>query len=455
MSYFHYWDELVYLQDAKVICCGKTNYSELFFRPPLLSLFFAALFLIHDHIFVACIFTALLNAAAPLFLFLSGRRIVGTLSATLASILLAFGPFFVGVFPRGFDSDDTGNSLLTDSPALTLVLLALWLMLRALEKEKATRFFFAGFAVSLTILMRFGSIPAAGFLCLLPLLASVRWRSCLASAAGVAAGFTPYLVWSRVTSGSFFGTLQQGWKNVEGPEPPFTFYLTNAPTIFTWISVLGLLLAAFAALRAVYRQSRTRPYPRLPLALLPTPSVLQGFLWIWLIGAFLFFSRMPHKEPRYIIPLAPAFLLLAASGLALVSRLRGMVLRPLAALALGAAMIYSLYPSTARFAGPFIETAQPEELQAARFLQATFPQNTTLYMNFNYPAFAFYSNFGIATLPIGGPEVYQAIDRIPKGGLLVAYRNNESGEPRIDLLHNDPHLQVVKAYNTLVIYRHI
>src|SRR6202012_2267379 len=55
LSYVHYWDEMVYLQNAKVICCGKANYSELGFRPPLLSLLFAATFLIRDHIFAACI----------------------------------------------------------------------------------------------------------------------------------------------------------------------------------------------------------------------------------------------------------------------------------------------------------------------------------------------------------------------------------------------------------------
>lgn len=93
---------MVYLQDAKVICCGKTNYSELDFRPPLLSLLFAGTFLIKDHIFAVCIVTATLNALGPVLLFLSGRRIVGALPSALASLLLAFGPFFVGAFPAGF-----------------------------------------------------------------------------------------------------------------------------------------------------------------------------------------------------------------------------------------------------------------------------------------------------------------------------------------------------------------
>jgi hypothetical protein len=62
ISKVHFWDEAVYLQNAEVICCGKANYSELASRPPLLSLIFAAVFLLWHHVYAACIATALLNA---------------------------------------------------------------------------------------------------------------------------------------------------------------------------------------------------------------------------------------------------------------------------------------------------------------------------------------------------------------------------------------------------------
>jgi asparagine N-glycosylation enzyme membrane subunit Stt3 len=113
----HFWDEMVYLQNAQVICCGKINYSELDFRPPLISLIWAGVFLLWHHIYAACIVTAFLNALGPVFLYLAGRMSVGRLPAAIAALLLAFSPFFVGVFPNGFASDATGNSLLTDSPA--------------------------------------------------------------------------------------------------------------------------------------------------------------------------------------------------------------------------------------------------------------------------------------------------------------------------------------------------
>lgn len=452
LSYLHYWDEMAYLQDARVLCCGKTNYSELSFRPPLLSLLFAGIFLIRDHIFAACIVTAALNALGPVFLFLSGRRVVGALPAALASLLLAFGPFFVGVFPAGFDSDDTGNSLLTDSPALTLVLLGFWLMLRALETEKLWRFVLAGFGLSLAISMRFGSIPSVGILCLLPLLAKDRWRALAATAAGLMVGFGPFLIWSRIAYGGFFETLRSGWQNVEGPEPPFTFYLKNSPTIFTWIGVVGLLLAVGAGLIALIRFKRGEAVGA-DVTNYATPWALQGFLWIWLLVDFCFFSGMPHKEPRYVMPLAPAFLLLSGSGLALLCRLPGRLLRSAGVMLLIAGMTVSLLPSASRFEGRFVVPDHPEEMEASTFLQSKYSSDTPLYMNFNYPAFAYFTHYPIEELPIGGAEVYQAIDAIPEGGLLIAYRENESGDPKIEVLNHDPKFKVVKEYATLVIYQ--
>jgi hypothetical protein len=453
LTYIHYWDEMVYLQNAKVICCGKTNYSELDFRPPLISILYAGAFLIRNHMFAASVVAAAINALGPVFLFLSGRKVVGALPAALASLLLAFGPFFVGVFPPGFDSDDTGNSLMTDSPALTLVLLALWLMLRALETQKLRQFALAGFAVCLAILMRWGSIPSVGLICLLPLMTTRRWRALLATAAGLMAGLAPYLIWSRIAYDGYFETLEKGWANVEGPAPPFTFYLTNFPIIFTWIAVPGLVIAAAVGLVALYQFVSAKPDRATYLDYLASPEMLQGFLWMWLLIDLVFFSRMPHKEPRYVMPLAPPALLLAGLGLAKFCRLPGRILRPVGVLALAAGIVASVYPSLSRFDGPFVVPDHPDEMEASAFLESKFPAAGRLYMNFNYPAFAYFTNYAIDVLPIGGPEVYRAIDAIPAGGIVVAYRQNESGDPKIETLDQDANLEMVKAYGTLVIYR--
>ena len=259
ISKAHFWDEMVYLQNAQVICCGKTNYSELDFRPPLISLIYAGVFLLWRHIYAACIVAAFLNALGPLFLYLAGRLSVGRLPAAIAALLLAFSPFFVGVFPDGFASDDTGNSLLTDSPALTLLLLAFWLLLRALDRQSTPRFAWAGLVLALSILMRFGTLPSVGMLFLLPLAAKRRWKALIACGAGLLVGLAPYLLWSRLRFGAFFFTLHAGWTHVEGPVESIFFYLRNSAAIFTPVAVFGLVVTASSWLRRPFGAFPSRP----------------------------------------------------------------------------------------------------------------------------------------------------------------------------------------------------
>lgn len=461
MSRFHFWDEMVYLQNAQVICCGKVNYSELDFRPPLLSVIFAGLFLVWRSVFAASIAAAFLNALGPVFLYLAGRRSVGRLPAAIAALLLAFSPFFVGVFPNGFVSDDTGNSLLTDSPALTLILVALWLLLRALQRDSVADFFCAGMALAATVLMRFGSLPSACILFLLPLIAKRRLRALAACALGLLVAMAPYLLWSRLRYGGFFFTLRAGWAGVVDAGEPFSYYIVNSLVIFTPAAVLGLLLKAASSLQRLIRAvAHSIPSQlRNPSALFsgPSPHLIEAFLWLWLLADFAFFSTMPHKEPRYIMQLAPPFLLLAGSGLALLCSMRHRLLRPAAALLVAALLIFTFLPDRERFDQPFIQPGEPQEMLAAEFLQSALPSTADLYMNFNYPAFAFYTNCRIHELPPDGPALYDEIDRIPPGGILIVYRQSEDAvwAPDLAWMDANPNFQRLRDFSTFLIYRRI
>src|SRR6266446_9920497 len=117
LTYSHFWDETVFLQDAKVIVDGRTNYDEFFERPPLLSIVYALGFALWDNIYVANLMQGLWTTTAVLFAFVYVRKAFGLLSGLCAAFLLAFGPYFV----------ETSHDLLTDMPALALMLAAMWL----------------------------------------------------------------------------------------------------------------------------------------------------------------------------------------------------------------------------------------------------------------------------------------------------------------------------------------
>lgn len=442
MSRGHFWDEAVYLQNAEVICCGKTNYSELDSRPPLLSLIFAATFLFWTSVYAASIVTALLNAFGPLFIYLAGRTLVGRLAAALASLLLAFSPFFV----------IAGNSLLADTPTLTLLLFALWLLVRALRKQTSLNFAAAGFVMSLAVLMRFASLAAVGVLALLVLATARWWRAVLACAAGFVVGFAPYLLWSRVRYGGFLATFLNGWMNFGGPEESRLYYLRNFGNIFSWLTLAGLALWIG---RWAWQRTRRTVHGRSDFGSPLRPHWTATFLWIWAVGLFVFYSALPHKELRYIMPAAPPLFLLAGSGLAVLTQ-GGRTVRIAGGAILAAALCYSFLPIRQRLVLPFIDHSVSDEMEVSDFLNHTVPAGTVLYSNFNYPVFAFYTNLPVYELPEGGPALYDQLNNLPTDGVLIAYKPDTEAvdDPRLDWLDHNAHFYRFREFPTLVVYQY-
>jgi 4-amino-4-deoxy-L-arabinose transferase-like glycosyltransferase len=456
LSRMHFWDEAVYLQNAEVICCGKANYSELGRRPPLLSLIFAGVFLLWHHVYAACIATALLNALGPAFLYFSGRMIAGRIPAAIASLLLAFSPFFVGVFPEGFASDGTGNSLLSDSPALTLILLAFWLLLRALRKQTDLRFASAGFVLALAVLMRFASLSSVGMLALLVLAADRRWRAALACGAGLVAGMGPYLAWSRFRYGGFLTTLRSGWAYRGVPEESPLFYLRNFTNIFSWVTLAGLALWmgkwAWESWGQKGGDHQGRPTEH---TIAKLSRRLEAFLLLWAGSVFFFFSALQHKEPRYIMPVAPPLFLLAGIGLSVLLRGKQKAAQVAGTVLLVGALAYTFLPVRERFESSLVDDEASEEMQASDFLTHSVPPDTVLYTNFNYPVFAYYTNLRVQRVTGTGPALYEALNSLPGDGILIAYRESEDiAEPRLNWLDSNPHFRRFREFPSLVLYQY-
>ncbi len=456
LSMARFWDEAVYLQNAEVICCGKVNYSELDSRPPLLSLLFAAVFLLWHHVYAASIVTALLNTVGPVLLYVSGRLIAGRIPAAIASLLLAFSPFFVSVFPPGLVSADTGNSLLSDSPALTLLLLSFWLLLRAVRKQTDLGFVCAGFVLALAVLMRFASLSSVGVLSLL-VLAAERWRrAALTCAAGFAAGIGPYLCWSRLRYGAFLTTFRNGWENFQGPGASPLFYVDNFGAVFGWISCAGLVLWIGRWVWENWKQrvgdDRIR---RVEGAGARRSRRLEAFLWLWAAALLLFFSALRYKEGRYVIPMAPPVFLLAGSGLSVLLRARQTAARLAGAVVLVGALIYTFLPIRPRIESPFVDDEISEEMQVSDFLNRNVPPATVLYSNFNYPVFAYYTNLRVQRLWERGPALYDALNRLPGDGILIAYKASDvTPGLRQDWLDSNSHFRRLREFPSLVVYEY-
>jgi 4-amino-4-deoxy-L-arabinose transferase-like glycosyltransferase len=455
LSKVHFWDEAVYLQNAEVICCDKHNYSELDSRPPLLSLIFAAVFSVWHSIYAADIATALMNALAPALLYLSGRMVVGRIPAAIASLLLAFAPFFVGVFPNGFDSDNTGNSLLADSPTLTILLLAFWLLLCALRHKSQLRFASAGFVFALAVLMRFACFSTVAVLSLLALEAGrYRWRAVFACAGGFLAGIMPYLCWSRLRYGGFFETVRRGWRYYQGERVSPLFYARHFGTMFCWITLVGLVLwVGRWAWQMRTHLSLSRTESTVEQGELPTS--LEWFLWFWAGFVIVVFFTLPHQEPRYLMPAAPPLFLLAGSGLSVLLPPRQIAIRTAGSILIAAGLFLSFLPDVQRFRTRLFDNTISEEMQVSKFLNENVPQGTILYSNFNYPVFGYYTNLPVHELPETGPRLYDALNHLPHDGILIAYSKAEiSPDPKPEWLHSNAHFRVFREFPSIVLYRY-
>jgi 4-amino-4-deoxy-L-arabinose transferase-like glycosyltransferase len=441
----HSWDENVYLQHGEILCCGKSNYSELDYRPPLLSLLYAGVFLAWNSSYAAAIVTALLNAMAALWTYLSGRMMAGRAAAAMAALLIGFAPFFV----------NEGHSLLTDAPALSLIALSFWLLLRALERQTDARFAAAGFALAMCVLMRFGSLSSVGVLGLLALMADRRARAMAACGAGFLVGLGPYLCWSRVRYGGFLATLVNGWNNVGGSTHSPFYYLQRYGEIFSWLSLAGLAL--WMGRWAWARCGRGEDAWRASGALRKVRGArwLEVYLWLWGAAVLVFFSTLRHSEERYIMPLAPPLFLLAGIGLSVLVKGRRRSARVAGSIVLGCALIYTFLPLRHRMETGLVDHSVSEEMQVSEFLSRTVPAGTVLYANCNYPDFAYYTNLPVVALDESGPDLYVELNALKDGGVLIAYKPEEDCsvvEPSLQWLDSNPHFRRIQEFPSLVVY---
>lgn len=444
----HFWDETVYLQNAEVICCGKDTYSELSSRPPLLSILFAGAFRLWHHEYAASLLTAGFNALGPIFLYWAGRLLFGRAAAGISALLLAFSPFFV----------NAGNSLLTDSPALTLILASYWVLLEAVSAGNNAGLALAGFLTALAGLMRFTSLVVLAVFPLYWLRGSRPGRATAWFGLGLAAGLGPYLAWSRFEYGSFLATLAKARTNVAGSVEPFFYYFgaSNLREIFTWVGVAGVALWFLAWLldtrvqwrreggKIVLELGRRETQPRL---------ASDAILWWWVAIVLAYLSRIPHKELRYLLPLVTPWLLLAGGGLSVLLRGRSATARAAGAGILVFAMATSFAPSFERFRGPFIEPFVSEEKQVADYLDSVHAGGV-LYSNFNYPVFAYYTQLPIRVLGEEDASFYRAFPgNMPHDGYLVLYKTLQK-EPRPPWADSNPSFRRLKEFPSLIVYEY-
>ena len=452
LTYSHFWDEAVFLQDARVILEGHSTYDEFFERPPLLSIVYAGGLALWNNLYVANVMQGLVTVLAVLFGFLYVRRSFGATAGFCAAFLLAFAPYFV----------KTSHELMTDMPAVALMLAAMWLF----DMTGARAAFSAGVAYGLAVETRFTSIFLALYFLLEAGFAPERFRRLVWLGLGAAATLAPYLVWLKVTYGAFLYPFLMARRIVEEWTAPMPaqFYFQTVRGIFP--PSLWALFAATVVL-LILTWARRGQSGDAAESVDGDPLKRQTSLLVWGLAFFLYMLSIPHKEMRYLLPLAIPVVAIGAAGFAALVTWFGRRARGLQVAGALLAVFFLVEDYGASFmkvAGPLEDRTELPEVRIARYLREHSTASDTLYAAHDFPVLAFYSQRRtVSLLPIQAEFERRWRELMTQPGYFVYFLPDRIVEihavdpalqPDREFLATHPEFVPVESFPTAIVYRY-
>ena len=455
LTYSHFWDETVYLQHARIIVDGRSNYDEFLYRPPLLPLLYALGFVVHDDLYTANVVQGIVTSGAVLFAFLYVRRAFGVAPAICAALLFAFTPYLV----------ERSHELLTDMPAVTLMLAAIWLF----DKPGAGFALLSGVAYALAVQSRFTSLFLLGYFILVVCLWPTRWRHLIYLALGAAITIAPYLIWVDLHYGSFLIPFAHARRIVtEWTAPvPASFYFHALREIFP------INLWLFFGVGTVTALSRLRELSWSPGTLFSAQSgerssqlMRQAVLLIWGVAFFAYMLTIPHKEVRYLLPLAIPVIVISSLGIITLYRWAMLQAAPVKIAALLFVAIILVVDDAAALkplAGPVVDESKSATVQIAEYLRDISSPADTIYAAHDFPVLAFYSGrrtVSLLTIQEQFEDKWRRAMTAP--GFLVDFNPARITEihainalkPDRVFLDANPNFRAVRVFPTATVYRY-
>lgn len=425
LEYAHYWDETVYLNHAETISSGKTNYSEISSRPPFLSILIAGTYFIKKHIFSANILVAILGVMGVFFLYLLGKEIYNEKVGLIAAALLAFNLFII----------QQAHFIHTDVPSITFITMALYFFM----KKKKINQIISGLFFAISILTRFTSMIVLLILIIyilfinkFKIIKSIKENYLLG--VGVLIGLLPYFIWAQIKFGFFLSPFILANLGVMHSHEPIYFYIINFLKIFPVFICLGLILWGV--------NFKTK--------------ITEEYLFIfWILLFTLYLSLTPHKEIRYLIPIAAPVFLLSANGFSKALDCCKKYKNAIIFLFLILITIYIL-PALNFINTPIINYAKSEEMELSEFLiEQNESKDLVLYSNFNYPVFAYYTNIETIRLDNFNNKFYDTYSQtMIKPGMLIIYKYIDSPPSKSWIEDKPNNLKKIKETENIIVYKY-
>jgi len=175
---------------------------------------------------------------------------------------------------------------------------------------------------------------------------------------------------------------------------------------------------------------------------------------LWFVLFFIYVSLTPHKEIRYLIPIAlPVFLLSAKGFYDCLSNIKGKYKPYITAVFSIALLIY--IGLALNFDMPLINQATSEEMDASRYIVDLNDKNAVIYSNFNYPVFAYYTNTKTIRLDSYDQNFYEKYPgNMPNPGYILIYKNSDIPPTQEWLDAHADNFKIIKETEHILIYKY-
>lgn len=444
---YHYWDETVYLQHAEILTGESPNvYNEFEFRPPLFSLILAGAFFISSSLLSAHLTVAGLSSLVVILVYIIGKELYSRETGIIAAAIYAASPMAIIL----------SHDILVDPILPIFWLLTAFSLTKALRSDKRIYFVLTGLMASLAVLMKFTSlviVPAVLMAVLIhrfkdkwddreSLIYGVKgfvfdkrnWLMVL----GFIIGFTPYLIWSFIEYGSPIHVFIAAWAK-SGARDAFITYLNG------WNSYL--LIPFYVGIPLFFRKielSKLENY-------LPVIFFFSLFLPLQFIVA--------NKETRFLMPILPFMVLIAAEGLRKLKTGDIIENRKLSKgifaflIVVSLIMLPSSMPERNVFAQGFEAQWEAPVMDTGNWLDQNTDEDALVYTNYQYPALGYYAKRNIVWF-----REYVSIDdvigeEITEPGYLYYSKNSPYPHPSLEKLQSDSRFELKETFgNTSYIF---
>ena len=176
----------------------------------------------------------------------------------------------------------------------------------------------------------------------------------------------------------------------------------------------------------------------------------------WIIIFFFYLSITPHKELRYILPIAIPIILLASNGFVLLfskfnKRLKAILMVVIILYIFS--FMFSTYGWEVINAGNFVNQSESDEMVLSKYILNDLNYAGIIYTNQRYPVIAYYTGLETRQLWPYNNSFYQLIPIImPDSGLIIGMFGVKNPQPLY--LDRDPRFQYANEIGDFFIYNY-